>query len=247
ITRYCGPLSTPPGILHRTMNWCAGSASVPRCARRWSLSSCGYVPWTLRSCALSSEPCVVRWASSAATCPRRPLLCCLILSTPLNGFSPLISRTRPTSGAPAARPSPTAAPPPSCDAAGAGCGSVPSRRSTRSYDHLPQSVRQELRYFRTAELGRRQRAAPQHFPDFAAGQDDVTRRFVRAGLGRRHAAAAPAKERVLEAHGLNPQLGRGEAVEDVLRVVRPVVVAHTRVIAAHDDMGAAVVLVHQRV
>ena len=52
---------------------------------------------------------------------------------------------------------------------------------------------------------------------------------------------------MLEADGLNPQLGRRKAIEDVLRVVRPVVVADAGMIAADDEMGAAVVLAHQRV
>src|SRR5438445_4847200 len=99
--------------------------------------------------------------------------------------------------------------------------------STMSYDHLPQSVRQHLHDFGTAELGRRQRAAPQHFPDFAAGQDDVTRCFVRTGLGRRHAAAAAAKERVLEAHRLKPQSRQYLVFRLLLEKKKPLVVSAT--------------------
>src|SRR5205814_9467186 len=65
-------------------------------------------------------------------------------------------------------------------------------------------------------------------------------------LGRRHAAAALAVERVLEADGVNADLGRRKALEDALRVVGAVVVPDPRVIATHDEVSATVVLAHQR-
>src|SRR5207244_8399517 len=70
---------------------------------------------------------------------------------------------------------------------------------------------------------------------------------VRARLGWRHAAAALAIERVLEADGVDAELARREALEDALRVVPAVVAPDPRVIAAHNEVGAAVVLAHQRV
>ena len=69
---------------------------------------------------------------------------------------------------------------------------------------------------------------------------------VRACLRRRHLAAGPAPEGVLEEHGLDAQLVGLELVEDQLRVIRPVVVAHARVVASDDEVRAAVVLAADR-
>ena len=70
---------------------------------------------------------------------------------------------------------------------------------------------------------------------------------VRARLRRRHRAAGLAPERVLEEHRLDPELVRLEVVEDELRVVGAVVVADARVVAADDEVRAAVVLAADRV
>ena len=70
---------------------------------------------------------------------------------------------------------------------------------------------------------------------------------VRAGLRRRHRAADAAEEGVLEEHRLDPELVRLELVEDQLRVVGAVVVADPRVVAADDEVRAAVVLAADRV
>src|SRR5206468_6379086 len=71
--------------------------------------------------------------------------------------------------------------------------------------------------------------------------------IVRTGLGRRHATALLAVERVLEAHGVNAELPWRETVENALRVVRAVVGPDPRVVAAHDEMSAPVILAYERV
>ena len=58
---------------------------------------------------------------------------------------------------------------------------------------------------------------------------------------------ARAEERVIEEQRRDAQLARRELAEDVVRVVRAVVVADTGVVAADDEVRAAVVLAHQRV
>ena len=70
---------------------------------------------------------------------------------------------------------------------------------------------------------------------------------VRARLRRRHLAAGLAPEGVLEEHRLDAELVRLELVEDELRVVGAVVVPDTRVVAADDEVRAAVVLAADRV
>ena len=52
---------------------------------------------------------------------------------------------------------------------------------------------------------------------------------------------------MLEHHRLDPELGRVELVEDLLRVVGAVVAADARVVAADDEVRAAVVLARDRV
>src|SRR5205807_9641561 len=70
---------------------------------------------------------------------------------------------------------------------------------------------------------------------------------MRARLGRSHRPAAATVERVLEAERLDAQLIRSEPLENPLGVVRAVVAPHARVVAADDEVGAAVVPAHQRV
>src|SRR5581483_10515194 len=70
---------------------------------------------------------------------------------------------------------------------------------------------------------------------------------VRARLRRRHLAADLAPERVLEEHRLDVELVRLELVEDELRVVGAVVAPDARVVAADDEVRAAIVLAADRV
>ena len=70
---------------------------------------------------------------------------------------------------------------------------------------------------------------------------------VRARLRARHRAARLAPERVLEEHRLDVELVRLELVEDQLRVVGAVVAADAGVVAADDEVRAAVVLAADRV
>ena len=70
---------------------------------------------------------------------------------------------------------------------------------------------------------------------------------VRAGLARRHALALVAPEGVLEEERLDAELVDVELVEDLLGVVGAVVVADAGVVAADDEVGAAVVPARDRV
>src|ERR687897_959403 len=63
-----------------------------------------------------------------------------------------------------------------------------------------------------------------------------------AGLGGDHAVALAAEESVLEEERRDAELVRIELVEDVLGVEGAVEGADARVVAAHDEVGAAVVL-----
>src|SRR5438270_9560110 len=88
-------------------------------------------------------------------------------------------------------------------------------------------VDQDLRYFRTRELLRRELAVGEEFADLRPREMDVLRCFMRARLRGRHRAARATPERMLEEHRLDVELMRLELVEDQLRVVRAVVVADT--------------------
>src|SRR5581483_3900909 len=57
-----------------------------------------------------------------------------------------------------------------------------------------------------AELRRRELARAEQLAHLGPGEGDVRRGIVRARLARGHPAARAAVERVLEAHGLDPQL-----------------------------------------
>ena len=70
---------------------------------------------------------------------------------------------------------------------------------------------------------------------------------VGAGLAGCHALALVAPERVLEEQRLDPELADVDVVEDPLRVVGAVVVAHAGVVATDDEVGAAVVAADDRV
>src|SRR5690606_23110028 len=65
---------------------------------------------------------------------------------------------------------------------------------------------------------------------------------VGASLRRRHLAALPAEEAAFETEDGDPQLFGKEAVEDLMAGVAVVVVSHTGVVPADDEVGAAVVL-----
>src|SRR5690349_7343144 len=97
------------------------------------------------------------------------------------------------------------------------------------------------------ELRRWQLALREQLAHLRAREEDVVVAPVRAGLRRRHLAADLAEERVLEEHRLDVELVRLELVEDQLRVVGAVVVADAGVVAADDEVRAAVVLAADRV
>ena len=109
------------------------------------------------------------------------------------------------------------------------------------------AVDQHLGHLGPRELGRRHLALAQHLAHLGAAEDDVLAGVVRAGLGAGHAAAALAVERVLEEERRDAHLAGLELVEDVLRVVGAVVVADAGVVAADDEVRAAVVLAHDGV
>src|SRR4028119_1158902 len=98
------------------------------------------------------------------------------------------------------------------------------------------------------ELRGRVLALGEHLAHLGAGDEDVVLRGVGAGLSGAHALARQAEEGVLEEEGGEPDLPVLELVEDVLGVVVAVeglaagVLAGTRVVAADDEVGAAVVL-----
>src|ERR671916_2476805 len=103
------------------------------------------------------------------------------------------------------------------------------------------------------ELRRRVLALGEHLAHLGAGDEDVVLLGVGAGLGGTHALAGEAEEGVLEEQGGETYLPFLELVEDVLGVVVPVeglaagILARARVVAADDEVGAAVVLATDRV
>src|SRR5262249_61699977 len=70
---------------------------------------------------------------------------------------------------------------------------------------------------------------------------------VRAGAGGRERVAGAAEERRLEAQRRDADLGRFEAVEDLLRLVGSVEAPHPRVVAADDEVRDPVVLADEGV
>src|SRR5437016_3040054 len=72
------------------------------------------------------------------------------------------------------------------------------------------------------------------------------RRFMRTRFAGSHRRTSAAIESVVEKQWRNTQLFRFKFIEDVMRVVSSVVVAHARMIATYDEMRAAVVLANQR-
>src|SRR5215210_81361 len=108
-------------------------------------------------------------------------------------------------------------------------------------------VDQDLSHLGAAEFLGRQLAVAEHLPHLGAAQEDVLLLSVRAGLARRHALAPVAPERVLEEQRLDAELVDVDFVEDLLRVIGPVVVADAGVVPADDEVGAAVVAACDRV
>src|SRR3712207_3654275 len=91
-------------------------------------------------------------------------------------------------------------------------------------------------------------ALGEHLAHLGAGDEDVVLLGVGAGLGGSHALAGEAEEGVLEEEGGKTDLAFLELVEDGLSVVVAVegfaagVLSGARVVAADDEVGAAVVL-----
>src|SRR5207237_1113961 len=106
---------------------------------------------------------------------------------------------------------------------------------------------EDARHFRARELVRRLDALREELAHLRAGERDTVVGAVRAGLARSHALAALAVEAVLEEQRRDAELLRVELIEDQMRVVRPVVIPDAGVVAAHDEVRAAVVLAHNRV
>src|SRR5581483_9095053 len=106
---------------------------------------------------------------------------------------------------------------------------------------------QHLGHLGTGELDRGQLAVAEHLAHLRPGQEDVVVGRVRAGLRAGHRPAPLAPEGVLEEHRLDVELVRLELVEDQLRVVGAVVAADAGVVAADDEVRAAVVLAADRV
>src|SRR5215831_20471743 len=124
---------------------------------------------------------------------------------------------------------------------------VASRASSTTAGSGAVGRDQHLGHLRPRELRRRQLARGEELPHLRPREEDVVVATMRARLRRRHLAADTAEEGVLEEHRLDVELVRRELVEDPLRVVRAVVVADARVVAADDEVRAAVVLAADRV
>src|SRR6476659_6030750 len=97
------------------------------------------------------------------------------------------------------------------------------------------------------ELVRRRFAAREHLPYLGPRQEEMRLLGVRARLVRGHSLAVVAPEGVLEEQRLDPELADVDVVEDPLRVVGAVVIAHAGVVAADDEVGTAVVAADDRV
>src|SRR5690606_13972553 len=106
---------------------------------------------------------------------------------------------------------------------------------------------QDLSYFRAAELRRRQFAVAQHLAHLGAAQEDVVFLAVGAALRASHAAAGFAPEREVEEQRRDADAARLEFIEDVVSIKAAVVVANASVVAANDEVRAAVVFADQRV
>src|SRR5258708_27815242 len=70
---------------------------------------------------------------------------------------------------------------------------------------------------------------------------------MRAALVRRHPKALPAVESILEHQRRDTHFRRREALEELLRIVRSVVITYSGVIAPDDKVRAAVIAPDNRV
>src|SRR6266516_176651 len=68
---------------------------------------------------------------------------------------------------------------------------------------------------------------------------------VRAGLRGCHRVAGATEEGVVEEHRCDAQLGRVELCKDVVSIIGTIVTPYTCMIAAYNEMRAAIVLAHQ--
>src|SRR6267143_1289963 len=103
---------------------------------------------------------------------------------------------------------------------------------------------------RSIEIGRRNRPklcrVPRASPRMMPRQTSTTV-GVRAGPPRGHAAALVAPEGPVDLEQPRRQRVRRNLVENLMRIERAVVAAYAGVVAAHQQMRAAVVLPEQRV
>src|SRR4051794_26629577 len=111
----------------------------------------------------------------------------------------------------------------------------------------PHRADQDVGNLRTAELLRWALARREHLAHLRAGERYVLGLVVRARLRRRHAVTDLAVEGVVEEERRDADLLGREVVEDVVRVVGAVVRADARMIAADDEVRAAVVLANEGV
>ena len=106
---------------------------------------------------------------------------------------------------------------------------------------------QHRQHFGTRELGRHVAAFRQHLAQFGARQQQAVLLVVRAGACRGHAAALVAPEGPVDLERLGLERILRDFVEDMVRVERAIVAADAGVVAADDQVRAAVVLAEQRV
>src|SRR5215210_7909708 len=117
----------------------------------------------------------------------------------------------------------------------------------------PLPLHEHFDDFGAGELGWRVLAFGEHLAHLRAADKHVVFLIVGAGLGGPHPLALEAEEGVFEEEGGQSDLPFLELVEDVLGVVVAVervaarVLAWPGVVAAHDEVGAAVVLAADRV
>src|SRR6266536_2316266 len=83
--------------------------------------------------------------------------------------------------------------------------------------------------------------------DLGPGEGQVVLGLVRAGLACGHPAAAPAEESVVEPLWGDAEVLRRQRGDQLLRLEGAVVAAEAGVVAADDEVGAAVVLADQGV
>ena len=106
---------------------------------------------------------------------------------------------------------------------------------------------QHRQHFGTRELGRHVAAFRQHLAQFGARQQQAVLLVVRAGACRGHAAALVAPEGPVDLERLGLERILRDFVEDMVRVERAIVAADAGVVAADDQVRAAVVLAEQGV